>query len=104
MEVEDHATVKLEDVALSPVKQLLELSNIDGDIMFASFEIYDNSHPVGANIMKDSGVADFTPDLLPISQILSQLKIHLFHTQKLPISHYFSHFLPKISPRFACES
>ena len=53
MEVEDHATVKLEDVALSPVKQLLELSNIDGDIMFASFEIYDNSHPVGANIMKD---------------------------------------------------
>ena len=32
MEVEDHATVKLEDVALSPVKQLLELSNIDGDI------------------------------------------------------------------------
>ena len=60
MEVEDHATVKLKDIALSPVEQFLELSNIDGDIMFASFEIYDNSHPVGANIMKDQGVADFT--------------------------------------------
>ena len=39
MEVEDHATVKLKDIALSPVEQFLELSNIDGDVMFASFEI-----------------------------------------------------------------
>ena len=39
MEVEDHATVKLKDIALSPVEQFLESSNIDGDVMFASFEI-----------------------------------------------------------------
>ena len=72
IEVNGSKSIELDDEALNPMitsLQILKLSSVEkctGDVMFASFDNYDNSHSVSANLMKD--IATYVRKNLGISK------------------------------------